>query len=653
MPTLFEALSHALDKQRAGKLEEAAALYRATLRRYPDSADALHLLGLAEHQMGRSESAAVHLERAVALEPSIAPFHSHLGLALAALGRHMEAHASFDRALRLSPQDAEAHLNFGNLLQELGKYEEAAGHYRHAIALSPEWAEAHNNLGNALVGLGDPENGAASLKRAIELRPDYAEAWLNLARARKKRERLEEAGEAARKALALQPAMPEAWHTLAAVLSDADRFEEAEAAARKALALRPEFLDALHNLAGILRRAKRFAEAEETSRRALELAPDSVEGRNGLGCALAEQGRREEAQMQFLEALRMSPRTAESYYNLGGIYTEEGRAEDAAFLYRRAIGLDPGFAGAHWNLALTLLSQGRYAEGWKEYEWRWKIRAFRGARRHASTPLWDGSRLDGKTILLWAEQGLGDAIQFIRYARLVKAMGARVIVECPPRLRELFRAAHGVDEAIAVGEPLPLFHTQAPLLSLPGIFGTRLETIPAETPYLNLDGNLDPQPRREGPLRVGLVWAGNPEHPSDRRRSCPLEAFAPLAGLQDVEFFSLQRGPAALQKPPEGLRLTNLEREDGTILDSARAMQSLDLIVTVDTAMAHLAGALARPVWTLLCFAPDWRWARGGETTPWYRGMRLFRQGTEGNWRGMLEAVAEKISSILPENRPI
>ena len=649
MPTIAEALMQGLEHHRAGRRSDAEAIYRAVLASDPRNADALHLLGMLSYEAGRHEAATALIAEAIHANPHVAAFHSNLGNVLEARGELPDALLCFEQALRLEPDYPEAHVNLGNTLQRLERFEEAVAHYRQALLLSPCCAEAHNNLGNALRARGQLAEAIACFERALELKPDYAEAYSNLATVFRDQDRLEEAERYYRQALRLNPDLAEGYSNLGAVLLRQERFEEAEAACREALARKPVLADALSNLGAILPKLGRREEAEAACRQALQKCRDHPEAWNNLGNVLLELGRIDEAVAAYREALRSRPAHADAHYNLGNALTVQQRFQEAAASYRRAVQLKPDAANVHWNLALILLQMGDFEQGWREYEWRWKrketpLRAFQ-------QPLWDGSPLEGRTILLHGEQGLGDTVQFNRYVPLVKQAGGSIVVECAPELAPLLRAIRGMDRLVSAGAPLPDFAVHAPLLSLPRLFETRLETIPNQVPYLAVEPQrvqiwrrrLSPNER----FKVGLVWAGTASHPNNQNRSFTPDQFAPLEGIPGVEFFSLQRGPEAgqLDTAPPGMRITNLAAEANDLEDLAAMVLNLDLVITVDTLMAHLAGALARPVWTLLSFVSDWRWLSDRQDSPWYPSMRLFRQTRLGDWRAVMGRVREAIEN--------
>ncbi|MCC7175677.1 MAG: tetratricopeptide repeat protein [Bryobacterales bacterium] len=636
-------LTQALEHHQAGRLAEAERMYREILARRPRHPDALHLLGALAGAAGRHDEALALIGQAIQASPTVAAFHNSLGLALQSQGRHCEAGLCFAQALSLAPGFVEAHVNFGNSLQSLGLLQEAAAQYQAALRSRPDCAEAHNNLGNALLAGEDAPAAEACFREALRLRPDYAAAWVNLSGALQRQQRPEEAQRCCLEAVRLAPEMSEAYSNLAAIWSAAGRFDEAEALAREAIRRKPDLAEAWTLLSVAHSGRGRYAEAERCARRSLELRPGYAEAWNNLGNALQEQDRFEEAEACYRESLRLKPRLAEAHYNLGNLRRQKLRLSEAAGCYREAIRLNPGHAKAHWNLSLTLLAAGELERGWEEFEWRWKNP--KTPPRGFPQPLWDGASLEGRTILLHAEQGLGDTIQFIRYAELAKAAGAAVVVECPAKLGPLVASAPGVDRVVEAGAPLPPFDVQAPLMSLPRILRTSPERIPARVPYLSVDP--DRRRRWEARLagaagfRVGLAWKGNPEHPEDRFRSAGWDVLQPLSEIRDVAWYSLQHGGRPGVFP--GGKVTDLAPETKDFRDAAGAIEQMDLVITVDSVMAHLAGALGRPVWVLLAHLPDWRWMLERQTSPWYPTARLFRQPERGDWESVIESVGEAL----------
>ena len=429
------------------------------------------------------------------------------------------------------------------------------------------------------------------------------------------------------------------------------RLPEAAACYCRALELKPDYADTYYNLGNVLKNQGKLDEAIACYRRALELRPDYAEAHSSLGGVFRDQGRLDEAIACCHRALELKPDYAEAYNNLGSAVYDQGNLDKAVACYRRARELKPDFADAHLNQSLLSLLVGDLERGWVEYEWRWKTTSVQ--RRDFSQVAWTGQSLEGKTVLVHAEQGLGDTIQFVRYAPLVKQRGGTVIVECPRPLLFLLASCAGIDRLVERGDELPAFDVQASLLSLPGIFRTTLEDIPATVPYLFADLGLVERWRKElggaTGFKIGIAWRGNPTHPNDRARSIPLSCFEPLASLPGVQLFSLQKGVGVeqLQEVAGRFPVAELGSRLNDFVETAAAMMNLQLVITCDTAIAHLAGALGVPVWVAIPFVPDWRWLLNRRDSPWYPTMRLFRQAKRGDWQGVFEEIKAELASRL------
>ncbi len=381
-------------------------------------------------------------------------------------------------------------------------------------------------------------------------------------------------------------------------------------------------------LAGVVADMGEEQDAARHLRKAISQQPRFPEALNNLAVLERAAGEMRPAEVHLREALAIRPDYAAAWNNLGNLYVELSRIGEAADCYSKAIAIDPEYAEAHTNRALISLFQGAFEEGWQEYEWRWKQPGAEG--KTLLRPAWDGSAIAGKTILLHSEQGAGDTIQFIRYARLLRQHGAKVLLHCQESLRTLLDGMPELAQVFSGPVPAPEFDVHAPLMSLPRLFGTRVDSIPkAETPYLRpLPDSMAPQDRASCPnFRVGLVWRGNPSHRNDRNRSLPLELLENLVAIDGAQFFSLQVGPtSAEQQWLSSKAILDLSPGLSDYAATARCLVDLDLLISVDTSVAHLAGALGRPVWTLLPTCNDWRWLQDREDSPWYPSMRLFRQ---------------------------
>jgi Flp pilus assembly protein TadD len=456
-------------------------------------------------------------------------------------------------------------------------------------------------------------------------------------------------------ALRLRPAYAEAHNNLGVALAEQGQLTAALPYYEQAIRLNSGVCEAHFDLGNALGELGRFDEAVASYHRALHLRPDWPEAAINLGLAYAAQGRYDQAVGSLEQALRLRATDAAAHCNLGLVLEAAGRLAEAVAHYDQAAQFRPDSARAHFLGAQLRLLLGDLERGWAGYEWRWKLPEM--VPRPLPQPLWDGSPLAGRAILLWTEQGLGDTLQFIRYASPVKRRGGRVIVECSESLWPLLSRCPGIDCLTAPGAPAPDCDVQAPLLSLPGIFGTSLATIPAEIPYLFAeDTRVEHWRRHLGPadgLRIGITWQGNPDYPADVHRSFPLAHFACVARIPGVRLLSLQQGPGheQLGRATHDFAVTDLgsqfRESTGSFLDTAAAMRNLDLVIAPNTALAHLAGALGVPVWVALSTSADWRWLLDRDDSPWYPTMRLFRQDDLGNWGLVFGRIAAALQERL------
>jgi len=646
---------------RAGQLADAEQIYNRILAMLPDHFDCLHLLGLIFLQRGNHTLALEQINAALARDPDNVFALNNRGIALKELKRLDEALASYDRALALRPDHAEALSNRGNTLQLLKRFAEALASYDHAIALRPDYVEALLNRGNALKQLQDYDEALASYARVLAIDPTSAQAHGNCGAVLHELKRFDEALASCDRALALRSDLAELHAIRGNALCGLRRYEEALASYGRALALRPAIAEVHYNRGNALHELRQFEAALACYDRALALRPDYVEAHYNRGNALHLLKRFNEAVASYDRALALWPDHAEAIANRGATLHDLKRYDEALQSYERALALQPDFADAHYNEAICRLLLGDFERGWKKHEWRWQTAQLKNAKRNFPRPLWLGSEeIEGRTILLHAEQGLGDTIQFCRYVPLVAARGAHVILEVQKPLHELMATLAGAVQVVSRGDPLPPIDLHCPLLSLPLAMATRLETIPSAATYLAARESQARAWRKrlgagEKP-RIGVAWAGSPrkELPGanriDSQRSIAFDQLAPLFQMDECAFYSLQKGDDAVrQLGASSWRQAVVDWTDELrdFSDTAALMENLDLIISVDTSVAHLAGALGKPFWLLNRYNTCWRWLADRDDSPWYPTARLFRQDASREWAPVVARVAEALADYV------
>ncbi|MBB3257569.1 Tfp pilus assembly protein PilF [Paraburkholderia bannensis] len=649
----------ALAAMGSGKTDVAHALWQRCIAARPAFEEAYHGLAAMLTALGQLAAAEAVWRRLLDVNPVHADAHGNLGVVLHRLGRHLEAEDAYRTALARQPAHLDAHYNLGILLHELGRHDEAEAAYRAALALNPNFARAHNNLGNVLRERGRTEEAEEAYRQALLAEPHYPEALNNYGALLKAQRRYIEAELSCRLAIQIRPDYVEALNNLGCVLTDLQRYAEAEQFYRKAIMLRPDHAEAHYNLGVALQRLERYPEAETSYRVALRLSPGRAEIFNNLGSVLCALDRIDEAHETFAQALAQNGDLALAHFNMGSVLKEQGALDASVAAYRRALELDPDYGDALFRLATLLITMGRYEEGWQLYERRYENNGFvhYASRRMLSCPHWQGEPIAGKSLLLWQEDGLGDMIQFSRYARLLKAQGAaHVAFGGVEALHCILAGVEGIDTLLTHAEATARaqeFDYWASPLSLPLRMGTTLETTPEPTRF-----NVDPA-RIEywgtrlaalgaGP-RVGLVWRGNPKHHNDFNRSIPsLAALAPLWSVPGLKFVSLQKGAGedearAAQKAGSDQPLLHLGSDVADFVDTAAILSQLDLLICVDTSTAHLAASLGKPCWVMLPRRDvDWRWLETREDSPWYPGnVRIFRQTGKDTWSTAIERVRQ------------
>lgn len=580
-PERQKALTAAEVHCRAERWQEAATIYDGLLARDPEDPALLQLYGSLSIRLGDLKKAVDLLAHAVQIKPDLISALSDLGIALRRIGQTDAALAAYDKALTLDPELISIHYNKANLLRELGRGDDAVAHYRHALDGDFDHIGCLNNLGLALHDLGRLDEALDVYRKGLSLAPNSAEIQGNLGNCLKVMGRLEEAISVYRRAVTINPRFADGWRNLSIV----------------------------QNLMG-----------DEAG------ALDAIN-----------------------EAIALAPRDAEKFVHQGTLLFKQSQIQEAGVAFRQAIAIAPDYPEAHWNYAHLLMLMGQYRLGWPEYEWRLKCRDLNSYGQVFDRPMWDGAELEGKTLLVHAEQGLGDTLQFARFLTAAKAKGGRVVLECQPELIPLFRRLAGCDLLVAKGDALPPFDVYCPLLSLPHVLGLGTGILPKGGSYLQppREPRLRLPPAAEGRMRVGLVWAGRPTHRDDRNRSMDVASLAPLVTSGVASFYSLQVGErqADIRRTGLGEAIVDLGDPLTDFAATASAVHQLDLVIAVDTAVAHLAGGMGKTVWTLLPHLPDWRWMLERTDSPWYPSMQLFRQSKRGDW----PSVVAEVSGALKE----
>lgn len=644
-------VAQALAQFQAGQLVAAARDFDAVLTAFPDDAEALDLSALVAIGQGRYSDAVRRAARAAFLQ-DVPRFHGNLGVALGHAGRHEEAVLAYRRALARQPVYPEALNNLGISYLRLGQPQAAEEVFRAALSSRADYGEAWMNLGDSLQGQGRLVEAVAAYEQGIAYNPGLARVALGQVQRRLGRKKAALA--TYRADLAHRPDDPDALNNLAAALADAHNKGEGSAAA-------------IGSVARARMRQAQLEEAASYAARAITLRPDFQEAHSNLGNILRWLDRSAEAEGVLRRAIALRPHDSGAYHNLGLVLQELGRHDEARAVLDLGIALAPEDAEIQYSRAVGLLRQGCLTEGWPAYECRFRIGQAGGSLHHfEANPPWRGEAAAGRTVLVVAEQGLGDTLQFVRYAPLMAERGIQVVVAAQAPLLPLLKTLPGVAESRVriinqIGN-YPPYDLHCPMLSLPRAFGTTLTTIPAPPAYLSVPAEVAARwaehtafsaasPTKR--LRVGLIWGGNPRHVNDRRRSTGLMALMPLFRLPAIDWFSLQVGDPAgevalvdpVRLPPSGL--TDLAPSLTDFAETAAAVSQLDLLISVDTAVAHLGGALGRPVWLMLPQSPDWRWLTAGSRSPWYPSMRLFRQDQSARWQPVIAAIADALAGLL------
>ncbi|MCD6561075.1 MAG: tetratricopeptide repeat protein [Deltaproteobacteria bacterium] len=641
-----------------GDFEQAISCYQRVTALNPADYKACYNMGAAFHQLGRLKPALACFQKVIILDPDFVQAYHNSGIISQQLGNITRAIEYYKKALHLDPNRVESNYNMGNALQELGALQEAVFYYQKAITLKPDYVEACYDAGNVFLAQRKFNESISCFLKALKLRPDLAEPYNNMGKAYIGQKKINSAISCFQKAIQLRHDFAEAYYNLGDVMQAQDNPDAAIKYYEQAVRFRPNFLEAYNNLGNALRSKGSLEEAVQNYKQVVRIKPDLAEGYYNLGSTLRLQEEYERAIENLAIAIKLKPDYAEAYNNLALTLKNQGDIDGAIKNFTLAISFKPGLAVAHWNRSFTYLLNEDFKRGFEDYEWRFKTDKWKTIYPYRyDVSRWDGTAALDKTILIHDEQGLGDTIQFVRYIPMVKSMCGTVILETRKSLINLLQGFPGIDKLVersSDGKPPVVFDLYVPLLTLPLIFKTKLKTIPANVPYLHAD------PKKAGCRRnrlgtgykVGIVWAGRPQHLNDRNRSCTLKQFLPLAEIPGIRLYGLQKGELKGKSEEISQRagLINLGDRFEDFSDTAGAIENLDLVISVDTSVAHLAGAMGKPIWVLLPFIPDWRWMMGRKDSPWYPTMRLFRQERPGDWDSVFRRVTEelrvKVSSL-------
>ncbi len=611
-------LQEAIQLHQSGAYADAEKLYQRVLKTSPMHPDALHLFGLLLMQSGRPKESIPYLDKACKANPSIADYHNSLGEAYRNAGQLAEAQRSYQTALQRNPRHHMVYNNLALTLSQLGDQEGAKAQFQKALSLQPAYADGHFNYATLLQQQGELASAIEHFQEAAKLSPNSAYIWQALGNSQR----------------------------------DLGEYEQAIESYQRSLQLQPNHPNTLNNLGVCLIQQKRFADAVEILQKLLSLHWQLAEAHLNLGNALQYLDRSEQAIEHFQHCLQQQPDNLLALCNLGSAERSLGHIPQSIDYYQRALAIDADYADAHFGLAFSYLLQGDLAKGWPEYEWRWQSSNSGAEERDDQTPRWQGESLKGKRILIYSEQGAGDAIQFARFLPQLAAMGAEVVLQCPASLSELLGNVEGVTSVIDTHEDAPSCNYQLPIMSLPLLLDITLEKIPA-SPYLHIDPashNIPLNGAKENTLKVGLCWSGSKLHINNHRRSMPAQ-YLSCWQMEGIELISLQLADELEGEylPSAELPLLTPMDRVSNYTDTAQLLSQLDLVITIDTSVAHLAGAMGKPTWLLLPYAPDWRWLLERNDSPWYPALQLFRQPQPGAWDKVAELVKQSLQRAVKD----
>ncbi len=640
-------------------LELAERRFREALALQQNHPDACHLTAVALIQGNKDLDEAERLIRVALKEKPDEPvFHNSLGTVLWQKGDIVKARTHFEKAIALRPDYIDALYNSGNAHRELKEYNKALEAYRTTITLDPSYINAYNDLGLVYQYLGKFEEAVEQFMLALELDPVRSDIYLNLANAYQSLGEYDDACLAIQNSLAIAPENSKAYNNLGTVYYAQENYTDAEEVFRQALALDSNSVQAVYNLGLVRHEQGEFEEAARMFDQALSHIQQWPSALVNKANALYKLCRFAEAITAYEKAIELYPGYVAAHLNLASTYRRMCLLDEAAVCFDRAIALCPDSASAHFGKSLVLLKAGRMREGWRHYEWRFEVTGNHfNPHPDLYHPEWKGQPIDDRTLMVIGEQGLGDIIHFVRYLRFLRGKCRRIVLACAPSLISLLEGLEEIDEFVDRSRPWSVScDYYIHLLSLPRIFDTSPENIPCDVPYLFADENKTAYWRNRlstDQFNVGLVWGGNPEQAENEYRSCPLSVLERLGDIDGVRYYSLQKGAGAEQLKTEGnaLNITDFTDELDDFSDTAALVKALDLVITVDTSVAHLAGAVNAPVWTMLWFAHCWRYLQNRIDSPWYPSMRLFRQPSIGDWPSVVDEVATELIKLVARQK--
>lgn len=647
----------ALQLHKNGKVNEAKNLYLTLIAAYSNSPRLLNNLAMIEFQQGRFEAGLEYVEKSLDIDPNQFTAYGNRGAALFALNRFDEAYRDYNQAITLNNNYAEGYYNRGILHEKNNRHEQALADYDKAIKLRANYTNAYNNRGNVYKTLKRYEEALSSYEDAIKLNPRHAKAYYNRGVILKEQKKYSEAFASYQQAIALNSNYVDAYNNCGNVLIDLQKFEEAIVCFQKAIEINPNYAYAYNGLGNVLMELKRFDEALLNYEKAIALNSDSPDPHNGKSNALQELKRFDDAVSGYEKAISLNPDAADTYANRGLAMQGMKNFDEALQNFDKAIELNPELADPYWNKALLKILKGEYEEGWQLYEYRRYKQDLKGSYPIYEQPLWLGQEsVAGKILYIYPEQGFGDFIQFCRYVPLVENLGAKVILKVPNALYAMIKTMGLNARIVRNDEKVDEFDFHCPIMSLPLAFKTTVETIPNKIPYFFSDQFKKNYWERKlayasNSLKVGLVWSGSKDHKKDHDRSLRLAQLEPILDLP-VTFYSLQKEVREQDKITLS-KLSQIQQyheELNDFSDTAAMVDCLDLVISVDTSVAHLAGAMGKHVWILISYLPDYRWMLDREDTPWYQTARLFRQANVGDWNSAILNVRKALEELLTSN---